>query len=277
MALLHSTAYGEDASPAFFLDDFDGTTVDAEKWVVMENTNMSGNPAYGGSVKVEESQIFLSSNGSTFPWVQTVANPFPETGNFAVEFDFTYTCIADWGNGFVITKKPLRDQPSISSIWAHDIGPERAQIYITFLGTRVYQNTVPGYKPSSNKHLYRLEYTEGVYTVYVDGTSVAFAPSDRRPDLIGFGHAPRYDIPLTKEQVEAYGYWGWSFFKIDSIRVVSPMRNNAQITVSTNAEEAQIGYIVDVTGILTNKIGEPLNDKTIVLSHSIPGVTTWTL
>ena len=117
---------------------------------------------------------------------------------------------------------------------------------------------------------------KGVYTVYVDGVEIASAPSERRPITIGFGHAPRFDIPPPKEQVETQGYWGWCSFKIDSIRVVNPVRNNAQISVSINAEEAQIGYSVDISGTLTNQNGEPLNYETIVLSHSIPGVTTWT-
>ena len=275
--LLYSQVSGEDASSDLFYDDFDGTSVDTEKWAVQENTNMSGNPAYGGSVKVAESQIFLSSSGSSFPWVQTITNPFPATGDFAVEFDFTYTCVADWGNGFCIGDTLQRDgRPTLFSIWAGDIGPDEVQIYITLLGKRVYQITVPGWKPSTDKHFYRLEYIQGVYTVYVDGTAVASAPSERRPIRLGFGHAPRSDIPGTEEQVEEYGYWGWCSFKIDSILIVNLAGNNAQISVSTNAEEAQIGYLVDVSGVLTNQNGEPLNDKTIILSNSIPGVTTWT-
>jgi len=276
-ALFCSTVSGEDASPAFFFEDFDGTAVDTAKWIVQENTNMSGNSAYGGSVKVAESHIFLSSSGSSFPWVQTVVNPFPETGDFAVEFDFTYTCVADWGNGFCIGDTLNRDgRPTLFSIWAGDIGPDEVQIYITLLGKRVYRTTVPGWKPSTDKHFYRLEYVRGVYTVYVDGVEGASEPSERRPITMGFGHAPRSDLPPTEEQVEARGYWGWNSFKIDSIRIVFPVRNNAQISVSTNSEEAQIGYSVDISGLLTNQSGGPLNDKTIVISHSIPGVTGWT-
>lgn len=276
MALFYSTVSGEDVSPVFFSEDFDGTEVDTEKWFVQENTNMSGNPAYGGSVKVAESQIFLSSSGSSFPWVQTAANPFPESGDFAVEFDFTYTCIADWGNGFFVRDSLQRDgRPTLFSIWAGDMGPDEVQIYLTLLGERVYRIIVPGWKPSTDKHFYRLEYVEGVYIVYVDGVVVASAPSERRPIRIGFGHVPRYDLPPTEEQVEARGYWGWCSFKIDSIRVVNLVRNNAQISLCTNAEEAQIGYLVDISGVLTDQNGEPLNNRAIVISQSIAGVPTW--
>ena len=278
MPLLVSMAGGENVLSAGFFDDFEGTQVDLEKWVVQENTNMSGNPAYGGSVKVAESQISLSSSGSSFPWVQTATNPFPETGDFALEFDFTYTCVADWGNGFVvhdiIRDGLLRDgRPGFFGIWANDLGPDEAEIYLVFLGKRVYQITVPGWKPSTDKHVYRLEYIEGVYTVYVDGATVASAPSERRPNTIGFGHAPRSDIPPPEEQVAQWSYWGWCSFKIDAIKVL--VKDPAKISMQTSASAAQIGYMVDISGNLTTPEGTPLQDETVLLSYSPSEPLNW--
>jgi len=76
-----------------FSEHFDGAAVNSEKWVVQENTNMSGHPAYGGSVEVADGYLSFSINGSTFSWVYTRTTPFPSTGDFSVEFNLTYTCI----------------------------------------------------------------------------------------------------------------------------------------------------------------------------------------
>jgi hypothetical protein len=273
-SLLVSITGGENVLSTGFFDDFEGTEVNPEKWVVQENTNMSGNPAYGGSVKVAESKISLSSNGSSFPWVQTATNPFPETGDFVVEFDFTYTCVADWGNGFCIGDTLQRDgRPTLFSIWAGDTGPDEVAIYITLLGNRVYQITVPGWKPSTDKHFYRLEYVKGVYTVYVDGILVASAPSERRPIRMGFGHAPRSDIPPTEEYVETWGYWGWCSFEIDAIKVLA--KDPAKLSMQVSTSTTQIGCIVDVNGTLTSPEGTPLQNETVLLSYSVSEPLNW--
>jgi hypothetical protein len=87
----------------FFSDHFYGSAVDTSKWQVQEqNVDLSGNPAWGGNITITNSSLHMSSNGSVFPFIQTVDNPFPTSGDFVLQFSLQYTCIADWGDGLML-------------------------------------------------------------------------------------------------------------------------------------------------------------------------------
>lgn len=125
LPLAFSTAQATDEANVVFSEDFNGATLDRSKWAVQENTNLSGYPAWGGSLEVNDSCLWLSSDGSVFPWINTVINPFPASVDFAISWRLTYTCIADWGDGFVIycpphndSSNPYRDR--ILTLWAGD-------------------------------------------------------------------------------------------------------------------------------------------------------------
>jgi hypothetical protein len=206
-----------------FYENFEGTEVDTQKWTVQENTNLSGYPAWGGSIRVNDSYVWLSSDGSVFPWIRTVTNPFPDSGDFAVTWSLTFTCIADWGDGFVISCGPHDDpgnpyKDRVLTLWAHDEGEAKGAILIELLGQRVFTIDVPGFRPTSNAHMYRLEYRQGIYTVYVDNTAVASAQSQIRPDSIGIGHPPVNTLPNSPESTQRWAYWGWTSSKTDYIK-----------------------------------------------------------
>src|SRR4030067_2134105 len=84
LPLLASAVSAEEESYTRFYENFEGTDVDTQKWAVQENTNLSGYPAWGGSIRVNDSCVWLSSDGSVFPWISTVTNPFPASGGFVV-------------------------------------------------------------------------------------------------------------------------------------------------------------------------------------------------
>lgn len=71
-----------DGSP-YFSDHFDGGLVDPLKWAMQENSQMSGYPAYGGSISLADSNIILSSNGSSFPYVPPFRILFQVKATFA--------------------------------------------------------------------------------------------------------------------------------------------------------------------------------------------------
>jgi hypothetical protein len=247
----------ENASPDFFMEHFDGTTVDSEKWVVQENTNMSGYPAYGGSVSIAGSQIFLSSSksrdatgaltlGSGFPCVTSAANPFPTSGDFSIEFKLTYTCISDWGNGFWISKGPfiVSSTPGSSTVifqlWADNDGYDVVSIKARLFGEVVYFKEISGWEPSAPPLTFTLEYCEGVYTLFVmggDGFGEVYVTSSvsslMRPDTVGFGHPPAYYIPFSPGHVSSV-IGGWGSFAIDYIRVrqLAEAEEENQISVS---------------------------------------------
>lgn len=227
VALVSPLAKGsQPGSSVLFSDDFDGSIVDASKWVVVENTDMSGYPAWGGKVKVNDGQIQFSSDGSTFPWVSTVNNPFPEAVDFTVEFTVTYNVIGDSGNGVrIFSNSKVNNEynwsNNIFTLWAHDEGETTGVILIELFNKVIYKDYVAGFKPASPSHMYRLEYANGNYTVYVDNKIVASQASDLRPTAIGLGHPPISDLPYSPQTTERWAYWGWTAFSMDSIKVTT--------------------------------------------------------
>jgi len=222
------------SSNVLFVDQFDGNSVDASKWLLSENTDMSGFPAWGGEVVVHDGQIWFSSNGSTYPWVRTLNNPFPEAGDFTVTFDLTYTVIGDSGNGIRIFSNPQVNNEydwsnNIFTLWAHDKGETTGVILIELFNKVVYKDYVAGFKPASPCHIYQLEYANGNYTVYVDNKAVASEASILRPTAIGLGHPPIPDLPYSPQTTERWAYWGWTAFSMDSIKVATTAANESPV------------------------------------------------
>jgi hypothetical protein len=281
------------ASNVFF-DDFNGTAVDNTKWVVQENTNWSGYPAYGGSIKVSESKVHLSSTGSSYPCITSAENPFPSTGDFAIQFDLTYSCISDWGVGFWITKGQFEYKNASSNnniilqLWAGAIDFNRVSIKGYFLVDDVvkpfaYESIINGWQPSSPTHVFRLEYINGTYSLIDNGVTVASKASQVRPDTIGFGHCPIYWVPISPQNLQSV-IGGFGSFNIDYIKVEALGNNNdengftddnAKISLSTNLEQQQIGYKIDLNGKLSLLNDTALSNKQVILWYTIPGISTW--
>lgn len=285
-----STEGAEDYTQNYFYDYFEGRNLDPEKWMMCENTNMSGYPANGGSVQMDNGFLTLSSSGSSFPFIYSTANPFPSSGDFEVEFAVTYTCIGDLGCGIMLSNvfPPLDTNwhnYKIITLWAHDQGPDNTVIYIEFFGSLVYKMNVAGFKPSSPQHIYKISYSNETYSIYVDGVLVGRRGSQQRPNTIVFGNPPNPEVPRSPQELLVWGYWGWSSFKIDYITVNNGNSNNdnsgpnsfllpTQISLTTNVESQEIGYKVKVFGILTSN-DKPIDEAQIVLFLSMPGVSVW--
>jgi hypothetical protein len=117
---------------------------------------------------------------------------------------------ANWHNHKIIT------------IWAHDQGPETTIIYIQFLNSLIYQIPVPGFKPSSPEHNYKITYINGTYSIFVDSAFVGKAESQQRPNMIVLGNPPNPEVPRSPSGptgMEIWGYWGWSTFKVNYISI----------------------------------------------------------
>ena len=116
VSLVVSTVAGE-VSSTLFSDDFDGSSIDTTKWVVQQNVNGGS----GGSITVADSYVSLTSDGTSFPLVYTATNPFPTSGDFAVEFDIKYTRLTSWGTGFWVSQGPF--VPSEDELLANILPP----------------------------------------------------------------------------------------------------------------------------------------------------------
>jgi len=264
-------------SETSFSDHFDGDQVSNMKWIVQENTNLSGLPAFGGSVKVADSQVTLAStgDGTSFPCVTSAFNPFPSSGDFVVEFDLTYDCLSDWGSGLWICKGPFVDGKSsgdiVFQVWGdNEASWTRSALRVYFFGAEVYRSEVEGWEPSAAAHTFRVEYIDDVYTVSVDSVEVASESSRIRPDCLAFGHPPSHAIPFEHERAIG-NVGGWSSFRLDFIKVLPP----AVVSLSTSPSQVQFGLAIDVSGTLSSREGMPLIGETVILSYMIPAVGEW--
>ena len=240
-------------SSSGFSDSFEGSAVESSVWQVHEqNLARTQFPAWGGSIRIADGCLYMSSDGSTFPFIQTLRNPFPATGDFAVQFSLTYTEIGDWGAGLMIGNGTPTLEPSsygpfgpnyawhnrIFTLWAADKGtPEQSSVYIELFNRCVYEMVYSGFRPSSPTHVYKLAYAEGVYHVYVDGAEVASVESDVRPTTIVIGHPPIYELPHSPQSTASAENWGWSSFTVDYIS----MQQKAKISLSLGSETLQLG------------------------------------
>jgi len=281
---LGSIALATNDGNVIFYEDFNDSTLDMSTWMVQENTNLSRYPAWGGAIALNDSCVWLSSEGSVFPWINTIANPFPSSGDFAVTWKLTYTTIADWGDGFIIYCPPHADPSNpykdrVLTLWAGDHGPDATSIYIELFGYGVWDKEVPGFRPTSEAHLYRLEYRQGTYTVYVDGTAVASQRSQVRPDGIGIGHPPVNTLPNSPESTQMWAYWGWTSSKTDYVQVETFEGNGdksrpSEITMSTSTATQNLGYKIDISGALSSE-GNPISDAKIHLYYAIAEDENW--
>ncbi len=272
-----------DGSTSSFSEEFNGSTVDSLAWKILEqNLNQTGYPAWGGRIDVADGSLCMSSNGSTFPFIQTLQNPFPAAGDFAVQFKMTYTTIADRGAGLMMGNgTPTMDagpwgsdiwHNRVFTLWAADKGLDEAMIYIELFNKLVFSMDYPGFKPSSPSHIYKLAYELGVYHVYVDGLEVAQQASVIRPTTIILGSPPIPRLPLSPGEQAEWAYWGWSSFEVDYINLLQ----KSEISLSIGESESlQLGTKVALSGNLTSDAGEPLPSEPVAVLYSIPGVSDW--
>lgn len=175
------------AGATVFHDDFDGAQLDPAKWSVQPG---------GGAITVQSGRARLSApNGAVFPFVSTLVNPFPTTGDFFVRVGFRYVSVGEGGNGFG-SLWYLEDPTPPVYIW-QDVTGMRAGVgalWPHFLAG-------PG-APDTSYHVYEWSYIGGVYSFYLDGTLRVSSASDNRPVAFFFGHHPTAYSQWTSQEID---------------------------------------------------------------------------
>jgi len=258
------------SSNELFSDHFDGATLDTSKWVAEQNVNNGT----GGSITIANSSVYLTSDGTSFPIVYTASSPFPTSGDFAVEFDIKYTRLVDWGTGLWISNGqfvPNSDalNSNILQVWGgHDGTGSRA--FVLLFNKQVYNEIVqknPFESKGSSLMIFRLQYSQGTYILYLNGTVLASETSSLRADTIGFGHPRSFYIP------ESYN-GPWTSFRVGSIRLLPP----TSLTIYNSPTLVSDGNCkVDINGTLNDSSNVPLPDRAVVLSYMVPNTSSWNL
>jgi len=275
-----------EATANAFSDNFDGTTVDLTKWDVQQNVDSPSLQGYGGIINVSNSYISLTSDGNSYPEITCKANPFPETGDFVLQFDITYTRYGFWGTGIWVSQGPFLPNPeqlcaNILHVWSTD-----GNTSIVFFQKTVYEtlsyNYYPDYyfisplnveqTPEDTTLNVKLEFSNDTYTLYMNGTELASEQSDLRADTIGFGHPPVSYVPFDFAGT-------WTSFKINSISVLTSsqpsLSASSHISISAESLSTVAGSPVNVFGTLTDANGSALQNKTVVLSYTFSGISSW--
>lgn len=171
-----------------FHEDFNAATLDPAIWSV----------AGGGTVSLSGGQMSLSAGcGEVFPYVSTVQNPFPATGDFLIQVRFTYPLPQTGGNGF-----------GAKGTWNNPFVFQGFAVWQDFCcgGLRMYLGdgqVIPiAGAPETTEHLYEWRYVSGIYYAYVDGVLKGMAPSNYRPTGIFIGHPPTSYCPWTQQRTD---------------------------------------------------------------------------
>ena len=128
----------------------------AQAWMLQNGWLQKTQPCPGTPLGAVTLQFMMGKFGfqatdQLTPWVRTLNNPFPATGDFKVELDLTYTVIADSGNGIRIFSNPQVNNEynwsnNIFTLWAHDEGETTGVILIELFNKVVYKDYVAGFK-----------------------------------------------------------------------------------------------------------------------------------
>jgi hypothetical protein len=225
-----------------FSDDFTGSSVDSTKWdtsvltsgkrwcasTVTNHLMAPGNwqdpatdPCHGitqggahGSVSVAGGEATLSAGvNRTFPYMWTgppsKANPFPASGDFSLEVRMKFNSLKPHGTQLVVRdwpdSDPVGDNPpggnGVLSVGAGSSGGLRYSLVTS---------ASPGISGPLSWHTYRMEYSGGSYSLYIDGIlREGPVASSLRPNNIWFGNP-------------VFTHWGasdWTDFTIDYVTV----------------------------------------------------------
>jgi hypothetical protein len=191
----------------FYFEDFNGSSIDLTQWSVIQNVN----GGFGGTAILSGDCLDISSYGTSYPLVTNRMNPFPETGNFRVEFDAQFTKLDEGGTGFWVSEGefipnwPESDAPAnILEVW----GGKLSGITATLMETPVFQS----FSNVTENFTVILSYSVDTYTLYINGLEIASAQSTLRANSIGFGHPPVPYIPTIEPG-------GWTSFRVDTVSV----------------------------------------------------------
>ena len=179
------------ANAQVFHDDFNGTTLDPGHWVVAGG----GTITVSGGTATLAAPCVVGEPGVLFPYVTTLNNPFPATGDFLIRVGFRYPDPQAGGNGFGATNGFILGQSGIGFWLWQDFGEG--------LRAACGETVVPlAAAPEANYHVYEWRYIGGVYQFYVDGVLKASAASSFRPTGFFFGHPPFDYCPWTTQQID---------------------------------------------------------------------------
>lgn len=117
----------------------------------------------------------MLDGGTQFPFVFTGQALFPPSGNFSLTFRLRYQSLGPVPSGLVVWSPEL--PVPLLMVWA---GSEVS-------GVSLFGGLV-AFDPGESPHTFQLTYTNGTYSLFVDGLRKASVTGRRYPSWLGIGH-----------------------------------------------------------------------------------------
>lgn len=190
-----------------------GASCDPGQWQEVSSIPCSGliQPDPYGLVTLSDGLLYLSApSGRCFPYVwkgaPSRAAPFPESGDFAIEWRVQYSALNPRGTSIKFCRCLTTDPTGSTNIWC---SPSVAEVYGGYygglvFGTRAGSILVPN---QLQPHVYRVEYVDGEYSYFIDSILAATCVDTLRPNAILMGN------PVIATS------GSWSGFSIDYVAV----------------------------------------------------------
>lgn len=197
-------------------ENFDKSSLDDNKWKSYEND---------GKIELLDSELKLSSNGGTFPYIYTLNNPFLEKDNFSIKIKMQYTSLHSRGGGITIGNLTPPNSCSVQYYDSHG----KEIILFTILQDSVKPFRVffvpcrdtseCNHEPSTVLKLeesnldpieLQIVYFESRYKFFYNGSWIFTSKeTPRRPNVLFIGN------PTNHEHNSP-----WSSFSVDSIEIL---------------------------------------------------------
>ncbi len=205
------------ADPTYYYEEnFDGTALSPARWAIATNGYPDPAVSVGGGL-LQMGRVGAAS--LDFPYVASVGQPFPSTGDFRIELTGQYTSATGKGDGVDVLGP---NNEVVLQIW-DDNSLGNTQAYLLGSGLAYI---------SPGAHTYALDVRASGASFSVDGTLQLTGPPIPRPTKMWIGHPtideldgtypgmiPQID-PATGKVLDRWWSDGpWTTFTLDAVRV----------------------------------------------------------
>ena len=173
------------AQQALFRDDFSHPESNSDRWTWSEN---------GGKINSRNDSLELSARGHAFPVVQTLNNPFPSRGDWAVSIGYRFTASTVCGTSLKVARLDGSGRPDLAVLHEDNNGQ-----FLSIDGV----GEVWRLPANTNWHVLTLLKQSGYLRAIMDGHLVATTGAGIAPGGFRFGNTGTvsWDADWTSQQI----------------------------------------------------------------------------
>lgn len=208
-----ATSANQSISPivTVFQEDFEGATLDSSRWAWDLGS---------GSATLSEGVLQLRSSGSRYPYIYSLADPFPTDGHFQITSRFRYSEVGICGVGVIMTSylvpvgltqheaAALQQEAEMHGVQA-GVWQDRENGLLLWYRSGLERRDIRLGGPITVWHEMTIRYSEGRYRLYLNGElAYSSVETPYRPRVIWIGHPA--DLGVSCQ---------WGTLELDYVRV----------------------------------------------------------